>query len=105
MTEAATQTNTKKAYNFSTCENSHKLADKMVKQIIEKYKVNFSDINDSRFNTQAPNAKLISLALLYVEKKFDNFVKDMKLENYWKSHFTPFQKKLLKDKTGFDLDG
>ena len=70
MTEAATQTNTKKAYNFSTCENSHKLADKMVKQIIEKYKVNFSDINDSRFNTQAPNAKLISLALLYVEKKF-----------------------------------
>ena len=41
----------------------------------------------------------------YVEKKFDNFVKDMKLENYWKSHFTPFQKKLLKDKTGFDLDG
>ena len=48
--------------------------------------------------------KLISLSY-FMLKKFDNFVKDMKLENYWKSHFTPFQKKLLKDKTGFDLDG
>lgn len=105
MTEAATQTNTKKTYNFSTCENSHKLADSMVKEIVEKYGVDFSDINDERFNTQAPNAKLISLSLLYIKKNFDKFVKDMKLENYWTSHFTPKMKKLLKEKKGWDLDG
>lgn len=103
MTEAAT-TNTKKTWNFSTCENSHKLADKMVKQIIEKYEVDFNDINDNRFNTQAPNSKLISLMLLYVEKNFDKFIKDMNIQNYWTSHFTPKMKKLLKQKKGWDLD-